>query len=160
MPYKKGQKYVAQVRKNGKRREKVFLTRKDALEWEAGMRRKPVDDWNEKTDMDCLGDWAEAYMDFARAKFSDKTYDEKKSMFRRFFQEVNPAVSVSELTLTKVLAYVVKQKEERSGNAANKDRKNLVAAWNWGMKYLDPPLPVCSTGKGFLACLRGCRRAG
>ena len=28
----------------------------------------------------------------------------------------------------------------RSGYAANKDRKNLVAAWNWGMKYLDPPL--------------------
>jgi integrase len=25
--------------------------------------------------------------------------------------------------------------------AANKDRKNLVAAWNWGMKYMDPPLP-------------------
>jgi integrase len=25
--------------------------------------------------------------------------------------------------------------------AANKDRKNLVATWNWGIKYLDPPLP-------------------
>ena len=141
MPYKIGQKWKAQVRKNGNRRDKVFLTRKEALAWEAEMRRKPVDAWNEKTDMDCLGDWAEAYLDFARAKFSDKTYEEKKSMFRRFFQEVDPAVSVSELTLPKVLAYVVKQKEERSGNAANKDRKNLVAAWNWGMKYLDPPLP-------------------
>lgn len=29
---------------------------------------------------------------------------------------------------------------DRSGYAANKDRKNLVAAWNWGMKYMDPPL--------------------
>ncbi len=28
-----------------------------------------------------------------------------------------------------------------SGYAANKDRKNLVAAWNWGMKYMNPPLP-------------------
>jgi integrase len=30
--------------------------------------------------------------------------------------------------------------QNRSGYAANKDRKNLVAGWNWGMKYLDPPL--------------------
>ena len=37
--------------------------------------------------------------------------------------------------------YIVKQKEARSGYAANKDRKNLVAAWNWGMKYMKPPLP-------------------
>jgi hypothetical protein len=42
---------------------------------------------------------------------------------------------------SKLMAIIVKQKEERSGYAANKDRKNLVAAWNWGMKYMDPPLP-------------------
>ena len=40
-----------------------------------------------------------------------------------------------------VLTYIIKQKEARSGYAANKDRKNLVAAWNWGMKYMNPPLP-------------------
>lgn len=30
--------------------------------------------------------------------------------------------------------------EDRSGYAANKDRKNLVAAWNWGMKYMESHL--------------------
>ncbi len=142
MPYMRGQKWIAQVRKDGKRREKVFQTKKEAQKWEVEMRRKPADGWNKKTDTTCLGDWAEAYMDFAQAKFSDKTYDEKKSMFRQFFQEVDAVLAVSELTPAKVLGYVMKQKEERSGNAANKDRKNLVAAWNWGMKYLDPPLPL------------------
>jgi integrase len=39
------------------------------------------------------------------------------------------------------LGYVIKQHEARSGYAANKDRKNLVAAWNWGTKYMEPPLP-------------------
>ncbi len=28
-----------------------------------------------------------------------------------------------------------------SGYAANKDRKNLVAAWNWGIKYIGLPQP-------------------
>lgn len=31
------------------------------------------------------------------------------------------------------------QFKNRSGYAANKDRKNLVAAWNWGIKYLGFP---------------------
>ena len=27
------------------------------------------------------------------------------------------------------------------GYAANKDRKNLIAAWNWGKMYMNPVLP-------------------
>ncbi len=33
------------------------------------------------------------------------------------------------------------QFKKRSGYAANKDRKNLVAAWNWGVKYRAMPQP-------------------
>jgi integrase len=40
-----------------------------------------------------------------------------------------------------LMKHLQRQGEERSGYAANKDRKNLVAAWNWGMRYLEPPLP-------------------
>lgn len=40
-----------------------------------------------------------------------------------------------------VLDYLQSQAEGRSGYAANKDRKNLVAAWNWGIKYLGLPQP-------------------
>ena len=105
------------------------------------MRRKPVSDWNKKTATVCLSDWAQAYLDAVKARFSTKTYDEKCSMFRRFFKEISPALPVADLQLADVMAYIIKQKEERSGNAANKDRKNLVAAWNWGMKYMKPTLP-------------------
>jgi len=105
------------------------------------MRRKPVSDWNKKIDTTCLGDWAQAYLNVAKARFTTKTYDEKRSVFRRFFAEVSPAMPVLQLKPADVMAYIVKQKEERSGYAANKDRKNLVAAWNWGMKYMRPPLP-------------------
>jgi integrase len=33
------------------------------------------------------------------------------------------------------------QATKRSGYAANKERKNLLAGWNWGIKYLNLPSP-------------------
>ena len=141
MPYQKGKKWIAQVRKEGQRLNKVFLTKKEAKDWEAKTLRKPVEEWNLKTVTVCLNDWAQDYLDIARVRFSTKTYKEKVSMFKRFFKVMDPKTPVAKLKPADVLKYVVKQKEERSGYAANKDRKNLVAAWNWGMKYLDPPLP-------------------
>lgn len=142
MPYARGKKWIAQVRKDGKRREKVFLTKKEAIAWEAKMQRKPVEDWNGKTATISLGDWAQKYLDYAQSRFSSKTYKEKCLAFRLFFKEIDHALPVNQLKPADVLKYVVKQKEERSGYAANKDRKNLVAAWNWGMKYMNPALPA------------------
>jgi integrase len=70
--------------------------------------------------------------------YATKTYKEKKCMFKTFFKDVDPTLSVSELTLAMVMNYLLTQKDERSGYAANKDRKNLIAAWNWGMMYMNP----------------------
>lgn len=106
------------------------------------MRRKSVSDWQEKIGTVCLSDWAESYLDYAQVRFTDKTYSEKKSMFRRFFKEIDPAQPVSDLNRANVLDYVINQSKKRSGYAANKDRKNLVAAWHWGMKYMQPALPA------------------
>lgn len=63
-------------------------------------------------------------------------------MFRRFFKAVDPAQPIMELKRANVLDYVINQSRKRSGYAANKDRKNLVAAWHWGMKYMQPALPA------------------
>lgn len=141
MPYKRNHKWYAQVRKEGQKREKVFQTKKEAVDWEADMRRKPISDWFKKTDMVCIGDWAQLYLDFAQTSFVEKTYQEKRALFKRFLIEVDKEMPVKYLKPAAVMAYVMKQKDDRSGYAANKDRKNLVAAWNWGMKYMDPPLP-------------------
>jgi hypothetical protein len=59
------------------------------------------------------------------------TYKEKKAVFKRLLSVLDPALPVSELTPGHIQAYMTAQKLERSGYAANKDRKNLVAAWNW-----------------------------
>ena len=86
MPYQKEQKWIAQVRKEDKRLEKVFRTKKEALAWEVKMRRKPASDWNVKTATVCIGDWVQAYLDFAEARFTEKTYKEKRALFQLVLQ--------------------------------------------------------------------------
>jgi hypothetical protein len=101
MPYKRGQKWVAQVRKESPdkehRREKKFETKAEAKDWEAMMRRKPVEEWDGTTPTASLYDWAKAYLDVAKVRFSTKTYKEKVSMFKRFFNVIDPGTPVSDL---------------------------------------------------------------
>ena len=134
--------YVGQIRRGGKKKEKRFKTRKEALAWEVEMRKMSEDDWQEKIDIISLGDWAQKYLDYAKMKFAHKTYIEKSAVFRMFFREIDPALPVTKLTPARVLAYLQERMKQKSGYAANKDRKNLVAAWNWGMKYMEPLLPA------------------
>lgn len=141
MPYKRGQKWVAQVRKDGRRKERICETKREALEWEAAQRKLSVADWQVETPTVCLHDWATAYLDFSRTKFGHKTYHEKRSVFRRFFKAMDPGLSVERLTPGQVLNHLKSQAEGRSGYGANKDRKNLLAAWNWGIKYMGLPSP-------------------
>ncbi|MDA3787234.1 MAG: site-specific integrase [Desulfobacula sp.] len=92
--------------------------------------------------MTCLAEWAEQYLDFSQVRFVAKTYDEKKSAFKRFFKEVDATLSVVDLNMTMTLKFLQNQLKNRSGYGANKDRKNLLAGWNWGNKYMDPNLPL------------------
>ena len=88
-----------------------------------------------------LVEWANDYLTYARARFTAKTYNEKRFIFKRFFKIINPKLLVSELTVRQALAFLQKQAEDRSGYAANKERKNLLAAWSWGIKYMALPSP-------------------
>ena len=138
MPYKRGSKWVAQIRKKGVRKEKIFLTKKDAVHWEAEQRKKSEEIPREVPTI-TLYDWAGDYLNFARSKYSTKTYDEKCSVFRKLWLSMDYRTSVNELSRGHVLDFLREQYESRSGYAANKDRKNLVAAWNWGIKYRGLP---------------------
>ncbi len=62
-------------------------------------------------------------------------------MFQAFFKKVDPTLTANNLNAGLVLSFLQDQADNRSGYSANKDRKNLVAAWNWGMKYLGLPSP-------------------
>jgi len=78
---------------------------------------------------------------------SIKTYGEKKRTFKDLFAAkddrghpiVKPDSDVSTLNAGKVLRILQSRFKKTIGYAANKVRKNLVAAWNWGVKYLGLP---------------------
>ena len=129
------------MRINGKRKERIFLNKKEAVAWESKARANPEEIWSEKISTVSLFDWSQAYLGVAKIQFAKVTYDEKRLVFKRFLKELDPNLPVTELTSGHIEAYITKQMDERSGYAANKDRKNLVAAWNWGMEFMKPQLP-------------------
>ncbi|MFA7384209.1 MAG: tyrosine-type recombinase/integrase [Desulfurivibrionaceae bacterium] len=145
MPFKRTRngktKFIGQCRKKDRKIERVFLTRREAIHWEEAMRNLPEEEWLGTTSTTCLISWAEAYLDHAKEMFSKKTYEEKQAMFRRFFKRVDPQLNVAELSPAIVLGFLQEQKKSRSGCGANKDRKNLVSAYNWGMRYYGSALP-------------------
>lgn len=140
MPYSKDGKWKAQVRKNGRRKEKTFRTKKDAQAWES-MMRQSESEWKEEIDTICLIEWSTKYLDYSYETYAEKTYKEKQAVFKRFLKEVDPYMPVDELSMSITQSYFIKQKKDRSGHASNKDRKNLLAGWNWGKLYMNPKLP-------------------
>jgi len=80
--------------------------------------------------------WSNEYLDYVERRFAAKTYQEKRSAFRRFLRFMQPDTPLTAIEPGDFLRHLEKEEAERSGYAANKDRKNLGAAWNWGRKYL------------------------
>lgn len=64
-------------------------------------------------------------------------------------EEVEPDSLACFLEPLIVLEHLQDQVEQRSGYAANKDRKNLSAAWKWGTKYIGLPFfnPIAAVDK-------------
>jgi len=81
-------------------------------------------------------DWANSYLDDVQRRRSEKTYREKQAVMTRFLKFAK-GKELLEITPGLALDYLQKQFDSRSGHAANKDRKNLVAAWQWGRKFAD-----------------------
>lgn len=134
------------------RRRKKCADKRAAQRWEMEERERMLEELEEaariadETPMPSLLDWATRYLDYAKAKFTAKTYNEKRLAFKALFEDVDPDLPVCELTAMQALDHLQKQASGRSGNSANKDRKNLVAAWNWGVEYMGLSEP-CPFGK-------------
>ncbi len=137
MPYKRkdnsSKPWTGQIMVDGKARRQSFATKKEAIEWEVEQRKRVVS----LTPTVSLGEWAVRYLDFAKSRFAATTYGEKVTVFKRFFHTFHQGKAVDSLTPGDVLAFLKRQNDKRSGNSANKDRKNLAAAWSWGVKYVN-----------------------
>jgi integrase len=84
-------------------------------------------------------EWTNQYLEEAKIRFSKKTFDEKKSAFARFirFDNLVPEFPVELVTVDICRKFLNHQFKNRSGYAANKDRKNLGTAWNWGKENIN-----------------------
>lgn len=80
-------------------------------------------------------------MDYATGEggFAKKTADEKRFAFKQLFTTIDPFSQAVDVDRLAILKHFQKQSKSRSGNAANKDRKNLAAAWRWGVRFMDLP---------------------
>lgn len=119
---------------DGKRKTKILKTKKEAIQWETRQDKE----WDLIPTVS-LGEWATAYLDMARERFTPQTYQEKRTVFRMFFQVVDKTTGFDEMTIKQAHKYLGQQARTRSGHAANKDRKNLKAAWVWGVRYMGLP---------------------
>ena len=134
MPWKKGQKWIAQVRQGGQRIQKVFATKQEAWEWEVNQRKLPAAGWRANTGFS-LGRISDEYLDYSKTKHSEKTYKEKRDIFKRFFLFFDPNLSISDFTADNARMYLQQQANDRSGHASNKDRKNLLSFFRWVERF-------------------------
>lgn len=151
MPYYDKQKarWIGQVKQNNQKFRKFFNSEKEALKWELQLvdqkeqLNEPVA--QSLTSSISLLEFFTRYLEFAEIKFSRKTFKEKQAVFRNLLKSVPPNVQVKDVSRGSILKHLQEQATKRSGYAANKDRKNLISAWNWGGKYIDyfPPGNPC-----------------
>lgn len=149
MPYRNYNKnkdkfpWLGQIVVNGKQKRKQFANKQAAVKWEVDEKARLLSENQEQgpTLTVCLHDWATAYLDYAKARFSPKTYEEKRFAFMELFGRTDnkislePSAAIESLNSKAVLDFLQEQAEKRSGYAANKQRKNLRAAWQWGIKF-------------------------
>lgn len=124
---------------HGKVKTRVFSTKHEAKKWEA---EQSLDIWQEEsrpTPTVCLIDFCTAYMDMATERFSSKTASEKKLAFKHMLKVLRPGMPVDGITAQDGFTVLRKVALSSSGYAANKTRKNLAAAWEWGKKYYGLP---------------------
>lgn len=129
-------RWLARAQKQGIRRQKLFDTKVEARKWEVEELER---DWTTDTDSLTLLEAANKYLDYMISRGSaSKTIEEKSLALRRLFADkaIDPTMDPADLTAGKALEHLQSVASARTGSAANNDRKNLVALWNWGGKFI------------------------
>jgi integrase len=133
--------WLGQVKHHGVRHRKLCPSKDAAKAWEVEMKRQgstqalPAPESTQTVTVSLLN-WAEKYLDYS-LRYSPKTYSEKRNSFRRLLRAFGGPAPIQTLKPGAVLEYLQTIFQTRSGHAANKERKNLVAAWNFGCRYVE-----------------------
>jgi len=148
MPYKeKGGKFRGSIMINGNRVTKSFDTKSEAKNWEAEEKKRLIHLAQTPAGME-LRTFFSKYLDFAELSYTTKVFKEKRALAQKLVNEWGKENAVEFVNVDMVATYLERQVKERSANAANKDRKNLLAMWTWGVKRYDFPVnPVIKVDK-------------
>ena len=130
-------KWLGQIKKP-RRIRKLFDTKAEAIAWEVEMKKsvehqEPVET---KTATVSLIEWANRYLDYC-VRYVPKTYSEKKNTMKRLLAEIGKDAPVDSMKPGQALDHLQRHFRAHSGYSANKVRKNLVAAWAWGARFID-----------------------
>lgn len=141
MPYeeKKGL-WRATAMIDGQRKTKRFKSKADAKKWEVRQRELAENSTLTDTGYLTVVDWLNEYLDHVGPLLVKKTFTEEKlAVCKRFCKFAGPEVEIGQLTSLTAMKYLRAEAKKRTPCAANKDRKNLIAAWNWGIKHRNFP---------------------
>ena len=118
---------------DGRRRQRVFRSKSEAKKWEAS---QSPEEWDRKQPTLTAYCLANEYLTYVQTRHALKTYQEKKIAVRNLFRFVDPSTLATEIPKKQIMAALM-HRARASGNAANKDRKNLAAMWQWASRVHD-----------------------
>jgi len=83
--------------------------------------------------------WGENYLAHAKRTMARQTCVEKQTVMKGFFAfcRSEGIEDLGQLTKAKALKHLSALADARGGKVANKARKNLIAAWNWGVDFVE-----------------------
>lgn len=140
MPYKHKKNgktvWMAQVKIDGKKLRHQFTRKEDAKKWELDQKELAKLPPEPTIPTTSFLEWATLYLDHS-VRYSPKTYSEKKSALKRLLKTVKPDADVQTFRKMDALNYLQKLFKKKSGYSVNKERKNMAAAWNFGIKFLE-----------------------
>lgn len=141
MPYQmKNGKWRAKKMIEGVVKTRVFPTKTEAKKWEAAQSQEL---WEAPTPTPtiCLIDFCTAYLKMIEEQYPKRTFNEKTLACKRVLQILPPAKAVMDMTVNDCMEVLRHVARECGGNVANKCRKNMAAAWEWGKRlYGLPPV--------------------
>lgn len=143
--FKRGKKRVlASVQVNLVRRRKLFPdtskeSRRAAVKWEKETETALRKFFDQNMESVSIETWMCDYLSETERVVVHKTFQEKQNAFKELaaFSVIEPQIPVNLITMQIAERFLKEQFVARSGNAANKIRKNLATAWDWGKRWYE-----------------------
>ena len=124
---------------DGKRHTCTCETRREALDWEsAAQSRQEI---AEVTRTATVLEWLNEYLDYSLERHVQVVYQAKKRAFKIALAVIDNKLEAARITPAHALAAMRHAKKVGCADTANLCRKQLSAAWNYGIKFVGlPPL--------------------